>query len=330
MARQRALEEPRAPRPRRRARGGRAPTRSRRRPRVRSRALAHRRASKTSSSQVPVAIGLSRVRRPSDGFLEKSWKNCSNSLPVLRIFAAGVIAAGLAATSTPASTPTRTVPQGVSIAGVRVGGLSAEPARARIETRVRTVDPRHLPGQEHLDQPGEPRRRAERRAPRSARPSRRRRRATSRCPSATRGARLDRHVAALAKRFDRPAVDADGCRRDRLRARSSRRRRPGSQSTSGRCAPRSPQLLRDGTRAPLTLLTHPVAPTRTAANFGPVSSSPVASTRSASTTAPASCAPSASRPARRSTRRPPGSGGSWTSSGTRGGTRRRRAPGRRA
>jgi lipoprotein-anchoring transpeptidase ErfK/SrfK len=30
------------------------------------------------------------------------------------------------------------------------------------------------------------------------------------------------------------------------------------------------QVLRDGTRAPLTLLTHPVAPKRTAASFGPV------------------------------------------------------------
>ena len=258
-----------APRPRRRARGGRAPTRSRRRPRVRSQALAHRRASKTSSSQVPVAIGLSRVRRPSDGFLEKSWKNCSNSLPVLRIFAAGVIAAGLAATSTPASTPTRTVPQGVSIAGVRVGGLSAEPARARIETafarsirvtyqgkniwispeslgaglsveRGRQLGPRGDPAEPHRACPSATR------APGSTARS-------PRSPSASTGRPSTRRSSA------RPPPD-----------RSSRRRRPGSQSTSGRCAPRSRELLRDGTREPLTLLTHPVAPTRTEASFGPV------------------------------------------------------------
>ena len=66
------------------------------------------------------------------------------------------------------------------------------------------------------------------------------------------------------------------------------------------------QLLRDGTRAPLQLLTQPVPATRTVANFGPV----IVITRGANTlrlyAGRRSCAPSASRPARRSTRPPPG------------------------
>jgi len=56
-----------------------------------------------------------------------------NSGSVLRTFAVFVIVAGLACAAAPASQPTRTIPAGVSVAGIRVGNLSAEPARARIE-----------------------------------------------------------------------------------------------------------------------------------------------------------------------------------------------------
>ena len=53
---------------------------------------------------------------------------------MLRIAAAFVFAAGLACAAAPASQPTALIPPGVSVAGVHVGGLSAEPARARIDT----------------------------------------------------------------------------------------------------------------------------------------------------------------------------------------------------
>src|SRR3954469_6954143 len=52
---------------------------------------------------------------------------------MLRTVSAFVLAAGLACAAAPASQPTSVIPAGVSVAGVRVGGLSAEPARARIE-----------------------------------------------------------------------------------------------------------------------------------------------------------------------------------------------------
>ena len=40
-----------------------------------------------------------------------------------------VAAAGLACAAAPASEPTALIPDGVTVAGVQVGGLSAEPAR---------------------------------------------------------------------------------------------------------------------------------------------------------------------------------------------------------
>ena len=118
-----------------------------------------------------------------------------------------MIAAGLAATSTPASTPTRTVPQGVSIAGVRVGGLSAEPARARIETAfarsIRVtyqgkniwISPESLGAGLSVS--------AAVSSALAATPQ-----SHIALPVRYSGARLDSTVAALAKRFDRPAVDA--------------------------------------------------------------------------------------------------------------------------
>ena len=56
---------------------------------------------------------------------------------VLRTLAALVAAAGLACAAAPASERTHTIASGVSVAGVSVGGLSAEPARAAIEAALR-------------------------------------------------------------------------------------------------------------------------------------------------------------------------------------------------
>ncbi len=52
---------------------------------------------------------------------------------MLRTFVAIAAAAGLACAAAPASERTHTIPAGVTVAGVRVGGLSAEPARAAID-----------------------------------------------------------------------------------------------------------------------------------------------------------------------------------------------------
>ena len=247
VARQRALEEP--------ARlglvGVAAPDEHRRghlvdRERGR-RAPAQRRASKRSSCQVPVAIGLSRVRRPSDGFLEKSWKNCFNSLPVLRTLRR---ARDRRRASPPQRPPRRLrrapIPQGVSISGVRVGGLSAEPARAADRDRVCTADHgsptrartsgsapeslgagferqrgRQLGSRGHTAEPYRAARPLLARAGSTAR--------SPRSPSASTGRPSTRRSSA------RPPPGP-----------SSRRRRPASRSTPGRCAPRSRELLRDG------------------------------------------------------------------------------------
>jgi lipoprotein-anchoring transpeptidase ErfK/SrfK len=76
-------------------------------------------------------------------------------------------------------------------------------------------------------------------------------------------------VASLAKRYNRAAVDAtvvgataNGPQFSPAKA--------GLAVDAKTMRTALAQVLRDGARAPLTLLTHPVAPKRTAANFGPV------------------------------------------------------------
>jgi len=187
---------------------------------------------------------------------------------VLRTAAALALASGLAATSTPASTPTRTVPRGVAISGVAVGGLSAEPARARIQAAfarsIRVtyqgkniwISPASLGAGLSVD--------AAVTSALAATPQ-----SHIALPVRYSRARLDRAVAALARRFDRAAVDATV-----VGATAS-----GPEFTQPRAGlavdvktmrTALAQVLRDGTREPLTLLTHPVAPRQTVAGFGPV------------------------------------------------------------
>src|SRR5438128_936500 len=85
-------------------------------------------------------MGQSRVRPPSDGSLDralaKSLETCSNCQPVqrvLRAFVAIAAAAGLACAAAPASTPSRLIPARVLVGGIAVGGMTAEPARSRVE-----------------------------------------------------------------------------------------------------------------------------------------------------------------------------------------------------
>jgi lipoprotein-anchoring transpeptidase ErfK/SrfK len=187
---------------------------------------------------------------------------------VLRILLALFAAAGLACAAAPASTPTRTVPAGVSVANVRIGGLSAEPARARIEQAfsrsIRVtyhhkniwIRPESLGAGLSVEAAVTSALAA---TPRSA----------IALPVRYSRAKVDHVVTQLAKRYDRAAVDAEvvgangnGPEFTDAKAGLAVDRRTMQTALT--------QVLRDGTREPLTLLTHPVAPKRTAASYGPV------------------------------------------------------------
>jgi lipoprotein-anchoring transpeptidase ErfK/SrfK len=191
-----------------------------------------------------------------------------NSAPVLRTLAALVLAAGLAAAATPAAAPTRLIPAGVSVGGVRVGGLSAEPARLRVQAafarpvsidyrgRVLTVTPREVAAAISVD--------AAVSSALAATPH-----STIALPVEYSQEKVDKLVALLAHRYHRSARAA---------------RVTGATAAGPQFAPAKPglavdaktmraalvQVLRDGTRAPLQLLTEPVPAKRTLANFGPV------------------------------------------------------------
>jgi lipoprotein-anchoring transpeptidase ErfK/SrfK len=174
---------------------------------------------------------------------------------VVKTLAALLAAAGLACAAAPASTPTPAVPHGVTAAGVVVGGLSAEPARAALEAafarplRVAgggTIDPARLGLRVDVQS------------------------AVSAALGATEGSRiavparwsksrLDRTVAALAKHVDRAPVKAAviGAIDDRPTFSPAR---PGVRLDRAATAAAIARALRDGTRAPVRLVTRPVAP----------------------------------------------------------------------
>jgi lipoprotein-anchoring transpeptidase ErfK/SrfK len=187
---------------------------------------------------------------------------------LLRTVLAIAAAAGLACAAAPASTPTRTVPAGVSVGGVAIGRLSAEPARAAVERafnrpirvsylgKTVSLQPEDLGAGLSVD--------AAVSAALAATPHSR-----IALPVRSSRSKIATVVASLAKRYNRAAVDAavigatangpqfspatDGLAVDAKTMRSA-----------------LAQVLRDGTRAPLTLLTHAVVPKRTAASFGAV------------------------------------------------------------
>jgi len=220
---------------------------------------------------VPVAIGLPRVRPASDGFLEISLETCSNCDPVhrvLRTLAFIVVAAGLACAAAPASTPTRAIPAGVSISGIVVGGLSSEPARARVEAaftrpvpvvyrgHTTSLTPKALGAGLSVD--------AAVTAALSATPA-----SKIVLPVSASKAKIGRAVTALARRYDRAAVDATvtGATDGGPEFSASQN---GLAVDTRTMQTALTQVLRNGTRAPLTLVTRTVPPTRTAASFGPV------------------------------------------------------------
>jgi lipoprotein-anchoring transpeptidase ErfK/SrfK len=187
---------------------------------------------------------------------------------VLKTFAAIVLAAGLACAAAPASTPTHAVPSGVSVAGIRVGGLGSEPARVRIETafarsirvtyggRNTWISPASLGAGLSVD--------AAVSSALAATPHSR-----IALPVRYSQPRVAAAVARLAHRYDRPAVDATVVGATSFAPRFSPAK-PGLAVDQQTMRIALAQLLRNGTRAPLTLLTHPIAPKRTAASFGPV------------------------------------------------------------
>jgi lipoprotein-anchoring transpeptidase ErfK/SrfK len=187
---------------------------------------------------------------------------------VLKTLAAIVFAAGLACAAAPASAPTRAVPAGVSVAGVRVGGLSSEPARARIESAfgrsIRVsyrghntwIAPDTLGAGLSVD--------AAVSSALAATP-----RSRIALPVRFSPQKVAAAVAKLARRYDRAAVDAEVVGADANGPRFSTPK-AGLAVDTKTMRTALAQLLRNGTRAPLMLLTHAVAPARTAASFGPV------------------------------------------------------------
>ena len=187
---------------------------------------------------------------------------------MLKTIAALFVAAGLACAAAPGAAPTRVIPGGVSVGGVRVGGLSAEPARARVEAafarpvvvvyrgKPTRVSPRQLGVGLSIE--------AAVSSALTATP-----RSTIALPVRYSGGKVAQVIASLAKRYDRAPVSAavvgaDGGGPEFSAART------GLAVDQRTMRAALGQLLRDGTRAPLQLVTHPVRPTKTVANFGPV------------------------------------------------------------
>jgi len=200
--------------------------------------------------------------------VEKAAKTCFNAVPVLRTLVAIVAATGLACAAAPASTPSPLIAQGVTVSGVRVGGLTAEPARARLEwvfSRPVTIRTPRGPVRVTPDQVGASSSiSAAVSSALAATPESR-----IALPIRLSPVRIAGVVRSLARRFDRTPVDAtvtgattggptfspakDGNAVDTKAVRASLAR-----------------ALHTGDRRALMLVEHPVPPARTAANFGPV------------------------------------------------------------
>jgi lipoprotein-anchoring transpeptidase ErfK/SrfK len=187
---------------------------------------------------------------------------------VLRTLAAIVAAAGLACAAAPAAEQTHTIPPEVTVAGLLVGGLSAEPARTAIEAafarpitvvysnRQTTIDPAELRARIDVD--------AALGSALTATP-----RSVIALPVAYSRTRVAQVVAALARRVDRPAraprvIGATPAGPEFTPA------KPGLAVDVQAMQAALGQLLGDGTRVPLQLLTQPVPAQRTIATFGPV------------------------------------------------------------
>jgi lipoprotein-anchoring transpeptidase ErfK/SrfK len=186
----------------------------------------------------------------------------------LKTLAALVCSAGLACAAAPASTPAHVIAHGVTVSGVRVGGLTAEPARQRITDSlaravqiatprgVTTVDPARVGAVADVD--------AAVTSALAARPGR-----GVTVPVQYSTTLLAKIVGDLAATFDRPAVDATviGADADGPRFTAAKTGLAVDRGTMGAAIG---DVLRSGERNPLTLLTNVVPPKRTVRHFGPV------------------------------------------------------------
>ena len=187
---------------------------------------------------------------------------------MLRTVAALLLAAGLACAASPAAAPTRVIPAGVTVAGIHVGGLSAEPARQRVEAaftrpvlisyqhKTMRISPRQVAAAISVDSAVT--------SALAATP-----RSDIALPTRYSDARLAKLVAYLAHRFDRAAVDTSvvGADGNGPQFTSTKTGLAVDQKTMRAALG---QLLQQSTRPPLQLITHPVQPRVTPANYGPV------------------------------------------------------------
>jgi lipoprotein-anchoring transpeptidase ErfK/SrfK len=187
---------------------------------------------------------------------------------VLRTFAALGVAFLAAFVVAPASTPTPLVPGGVSVAGLKAGGLTAEPLRAQLEaafdrpltiddgTSQTLLDPTSLGARANVA--------AAVAAAFAATPE-----STVAVPVSYSQAKVVAAAEALAKRYDRPSVAARvvGATETGPLFRPSR---DGLAVDVNAMAGAIAALLQDGVRTPLRLITHAVPAKRTVASFGPV------------------------------------------------------------
>ena len=187
---------------------------------------------------------------------------------MLRTFVAIVAAAGLACTAAPASQRTHTIPPGVTVAGLQVGGLSAEPARALIDRAFgQPVTIAYDAGQTVIEPEQLGARLDVNAAVSSALAATPRSRIA--LPVNYSRPRAARIVAGIAERFNRPATAAQ--------VTGATAAGPvftpateGVDVDTGTLRAGLQHLLSDGTREPLQLITRPVPAKRTVAHFGPV------------------------------------------------------------
>jgi lipoprotein-anchoring transpeptidase ErfK/SrfK len=196
---------------------------------------------------------------------------------VLRTVAALLAAAGLACAATPASTPSRVVPAGVKVAGVAVGGLTAEPARTKIERALARPVRIEFRGETTSVAPARAGAVVDVNAAVSSALAATARSAIA-LPLHTSRTKTAALVAAVAKRYDRAPVAAQvtGATGSGPVFAAAK---PGLAVDQATMRAAIDDALRDGTRAPLQLMTKRVPATRTVDRFGPV----IVVTRSANT-----------------------------------------------
>ena len=185
---------------------------------------------------------------------------------VLKAFVAIVAAAGLAAAATPAAERTHTIPAGVTVGGLSLGGLSAVPASDKIAAAyTRPISVVYGNHQETIE-PSDLDATVDVNAAVTAALDTPRRSIPVKVTYSSAKAR--QVVDELAKRFNvapvaARIVGATAAGPQFVEAKNGR-----AVETRTMTAAIS-QLLSDGTREPLQLLTNPVVATKTVANFGP-------------------------------------------------------------